>query len=285
MATSARLAPAKINLTLHVTGQRADGYHLLDSLVVFATVGDLVSLTDRPGFAMTGPQAPALADEADNLVSRAARLIGAEGAGLLLDKRLPVASGMGGGSSDAAAALHLLGTARGLTLPETGALMGLGADLPVCMAAPAPCRMRGLGERVDPLDGVPPVWLVLVNPGQGLSTPTVFRALTSKDNPAMPEALPDWPDVLSLCDWLAGMRNDLEPPARCLMPVIGETLDAIAARPGCLLARMTGSGATCFGVFADEGSARDAEVALGGPARFVTATRTFGSGEHVLHGA
>jgi 4-diphosphocytidyl-2-C-methyl-D-erythritol kinase len=285
MATRSRLAPAKINLTLHVTGQRADGYHLLDSLVVFAEAGDRVSLAGTPGFAVTGPQASALAAESDNLVTRAARLVGAEAAGLVLDKRLPVASGMGGGSSDAAAALHLLAEAHDMPLPETETLMRLGADLPVCMAAPAPCRMRGLGEQVTPLDGVPALWLVLVNPGPALSTPAVFKALQGKENPPMPGALPHWSDARALCDWLTGMRNDLEPPARMLMPVIGTVLEALRAQTGCLLARMTGSGATCFGVFTDEAAARDAEAALSGSSRFVLATRTFGSDERVMDGA
>jgi 4-diphosphocytidyl-2-C-methyl-D-erythritol kinase len=245
-------------------------------LVVFAEFGDTVSLTETPGLTIAGPRAGDLVHEGDNLVARAARLIGANGAGLALEKRLPVASGMGGGSSDAAAALHLLAEARGLTRPETDALMGLGADLPVCMAAPTPCRMRGLGEQVQPLTGVPPLWMVLVNPGKGLATPAVFKALPRKDNPALPEALPRWSDVAALCVWLDGMRNDLEAPARGLVPAIDTVLAGLRAQPGCLLARMTGSGATCFGIFRTEAEARDAEVALARSDWFVVATRSFG---------
>ncbi|WP_334193399.1 4-(cytidine 5'-diphospho)-2-C-methyl-D-erythritol kinase [Pararhodobacter sp.] len=272
------LAPAKINLTLHVTGQRADGYHLLDSLVVFTEAGDGLTLADGPGLSLdlTGPAAAALAVEPDNLVLRAARAVGASRAAFTLDKRLPVASGMGGGSSDAAAALKLL-AGRGFAPPDAAGLMRLGADLPVCMAAPAPCRMRGLGEAVEPLAGVPALWLLLVNPGQGLSTPAVFKALSRRDNPPMPEVLPRWSDDRALAEWLAVGRNDLEPPARGIMPGIGDLLAGLAAQPGCLLARMTGSGATCFGIFAGEGALQDAARALAAPGRFVLATRSLPS--------
>ena len=278
-AAVSRLAPAKINLTLHVTGQREDGYHLLDSLVVFVEAGDLLTLRKGPGLSLdlVGPCAAALAPEPDNLVLRAARMTGAEGVAFTLDKRLPVASGMGGGSSDAAAALHLLAETRGLPLPGTEALMRLGADLPVCMAAPAPMRMRGLGERVEPLAGLPALWLLLVNPGQGLSTPAVFRAMTQRQNPAMPDSLPRWPDAGALCDWLAGMRNDLQTPAIALMPQIDTLLGEIAAQPGCLLARMTGSGATCFGIFTDEDALHAAATVLRAPGRFVIPTRSVAS--------
>lgn len=271
-----RLAPAKINLTLHVTGQRDDGYHLLDSLVVFADAGDGVTLAQVQGLTLDvqGPMAAGLAGEGDNLMLRAARLIGARDAALVLDKRLPVASGMGGGSSDAAAALHLLARAQGLALPDTAALMRLGADLPVCMAAPIPARMRGLGEQVEPVTGVPALWLLLVNPGQGLATPAVFKALIKRDNPPMPDRLPQWRDAADLCDWLAGMRNDLQVPAMALMPQIGGLLAALSAQTGCRLARMTGSGATCFGIFETRASLHAAATALAAPGRFVLPTQT-----------
>ncbi|GAB4267693.1 MAG: 4-(cytidine 5'-diphospho)-2-C-methyl-D-erythritol kinase [Pararhodobacter sp.] len=279
MPGASRPAPAKINLTLHVTGQRADGYHLLDSLVVFTEAGDHVSAEDGAGLTLrvTGPRAPALADEGDNLVLRAARLMGAADVALTLDKRLPVASGMGGGSSDAAATLHLLAERLGRPVPDTEALMRLGADLPVCLAAPAPQRMRGLGEQVDPAPGVPPLWLVLVNPGQGLSTPAVFKALTRKDNPPMPPTLPRFRDTHGFVTWLAAQRNDLQAPAIRLVPEIDRILSELAQQPGCLLARMTGSGATCFGVF-DSATTRDAAAgALRRDARYVAATRSFGA--------
>lgn len=274
-----RLAPAKINLTLHVTGQRADGYHRLDSLVVFAEAGDAVTLAPGQGLslALSGPYGEALAGEGDNLVLRAARAAGARDAAFGLDKRLPLASGMGGGSSDAAAALHLLADLQGLAIPPTEALMLLGADLPVCVAAPAPCRMRGLGEDVQAVAGVPALWLLLVNPGQGLATPAVFKALESRVNPPMPDTLPAWRDAADLCLWLQGQRNDLEAPARRLMPQIGAVLGQIAAQTGCLLARMTGSGATCFGVFRDRRTLDAAAAALAHPGRYVAATRSFAS--------
>lgn len=274
-----RLAPAKINLTLHVTGRQPDGYHRLDSLVVFAEEGDRVVLEPGQGLslAVEGPMASALAGEGDNLILRAARLIGATDAALTLEKRLPVASGVGGGSSDAAATLHLLAAVQGLPLPDTAALMRLGADLPVCAMAPRPCRMRGLGEDVEPVPGVPALWMVLVNPGQALATPAVFRALESPDNPPMPAELPRWRDAADLTGWLAGMRNDLQPPAQALMPAISALLAQIAAQPGCGLARMTGSGATCFGLFADRASRDHAAEALAAPGRYVAATRSFAS--------
>lgn len=267
------LARAKLNLTLHVTGQRADGYHLLDSLVVFADLGDLLSLEDAPGLSLRarGGYGADVPEGEDNLVLRAARLIGARDVAITLEKRLPVASGMGGGSADAAAVLRLLAQAQGLALPDTPALMRLGADLPVCMAAPRPCRMQGLGERVTPLAGVPGLAMVIVNPGVALSTPAVFAALKVRDNPPMPLELPHWPDAAAFCRWLEGMRNDLEEPARALVPEIGAAIAALAGRPGCLLARMTGSGATCFGLFASRSLAEAACTALARPGWF-TAT-------------
>lgn len=269
MALPAGLAPAKLNLTLHVTGQRGDGWHLLDSLVVFAGLGDRIEPGPAPGLTVAGPFAAGVPTGADNLVLRAAALAGVRDPALRLLKVLPPASGMGGGSSDAAATLRHFG-AR----PGTEALMRLGADLPVCMAAPTPCRMRGLGEQVDPLAGVPGLWLVLVNPGAPLATPAVFRALASRRNPPMPDPLPRWRDGPDLAAWLAGQRNDLEPPARALAPAIDAALSALSAQPGCLLARMTGSGATSFGLFATRATRDAAAAALARPGWFTAATET-----------
>lgn len=262
-------APAKINLTLHVTGRRADGYHDLDSLVVFADVGDTVSAGSAPGLAITGPFAEGLSAGADNLVLRAAELAGVKDPALRLDKRLPPASGMGGGSSDAAAALR-----HYRAVPPVPVLMRLGADLPVCMAAPAAARMRGLGERVDPVPGLPGLWLVLVNPRRPLATPAVFRALARPDNPPMPDPLPRLPDAAALAEWLASQRNDLEAPARRLEPAVDQILSALARQPGCRLARMTGSGATCFGVFSTQAARDSAASALSRADWWVAATRT-----------
>lgn len=283
-ARSQRLAPAKINLTLHVTGQRDDGYHLLDSLVVFAELGDHLRLEpkqDDLSLEITGEMSGALKAEPDNLVLRAARLMGAQSGGFVLDKRLPVASGMGGGSSDAAAALALLRARDGSAVPTTDQLMTLGADLPVCAAAPTPSRMQGLGEMVSPVASLPALWLLIVNPGQGLSTPSVFKALPNKSNPAMPATLPALETSAALCQWLATQRNDLQAPACGLLPVINDVLSALKSQRECGLARMTGSGATCFGIFPDERRCNHAAEALQAlhPNWFVASTRSFASPE------
>lgn len=254
-------APAKVNLTLHVTGQRDDGYHLLDSLVVFTDTGDSVALGDAPGLTLTGPEAAGLHTERDNLVLRAARLCGVTDAALVLDKHLPVSSGIGGGSSDAAAALRLLARAKGRALPPLPDQLSLGADVPVCVAA-RPARMQGVGEVLSPVPPVPPLWLVLVNPRQAVSTPAVFRAMTLRDNAPMPENVPEWPDFAAFVSWLSQQRNDLEAPACMLVPAILAVLHALRMQPDCALARMSGSGATCFGVFPTQASAERAADAL-----------------------
>ena len=273
-------AQAKINLTLHVTGQRADGYHLLDSLVVFAAVGDTVRAepADRLTLEIVGPQAGALPVADDNLVLRAARAMGGQGARLTLDKRLPVASGIGGGSADAAAALVALAALWQVPLPAPAAVLKLGADVPVCLAGRA-VRMGGVGEVLTPLDHpLPAAWMVLANPGVSVPTPPVFKALTRRDNPPMPDVLPAFASAADLAAFLATMRNDLEAPAIALAPVIAQVKAALAAQPGCLLARMSGSGATCFGLFADEGAARAgaARLAAQEPGWWVEAARMTG---------
>jgi len=260
----AEFAPAKVNLALHVTGRRDDGYHTLDSLVAFPRVGDRLEAEPAAGLslAIDGPFAGDLGTGADNLVLRAALLLrgaAAHGAALRLVKSLPVASGIGGGSADAAAALRLLSRLWDLPMPPGAALAALGADVPACAAATA-CRMRGIGERLDPV-ALPPFWLVLANPGVPVSTPGVFAALAERANPPMP-APPSFPDADALADWLAAQRNDLERPAAALAPAIGTVLEAIAAQPGCRLARMSGSGATCFGLFTAAAPALAAAEAL-----------------------
>ncbi|MEZ5885999.1 MAG: 4-(cytidine 5'-diphospho)-2-C-methyl-D-erythritol kinase [Paracoccaceae bacterium] len=249
-------APAKINLTLHVTGRRADGYHLLDSLVVFADLGDRIcaEAADDLSLEVTGPMAAGLTAGPDNLVVRAARLMGVRGARLVLEKHLPLASGIGGGSSDAAAALRALAQLTGQPLPEARATVALGADVPVCLD-PRPQRMRGVGERLEPVAGLPPFWMVLANPGVDVPTPAVFRDLDRRDGAPMADPLPACRDLAALAAFLSGQRNDLETPARRIAPVIGQVLSALASAPGCRLARMSGSGATCFGLFADAAQA------------------------------
>lgn len=257
-------APAKVNLALHVTGQRADGYHLLDSLVVFADLGDRVTASPARTLSLhvTGPRAEGVPTGPDNLVLRAARLLAPDrGARLLLDKHLPAAAGIGGGSSDAAAALRVLARLWDMPLPAPGATAVLGADVPVCLD-PRPRRMAGIGEILSDVPPLPPAWLVLVNPGVPVPTPAVFRGLARTDGAPMPARLPHCRDAATLAAFLIGLRNDLEPPARALQPQIAESLAALGKQQGCLLARMSGSGATCFGLFAAEAPARGAAAAL-----------------------
>ncbi|HEY4254614.1 MAG TPA: 4-(cytidine 5'-diphospho)-2-C-methyl-D-erythritol kinase [Roseomonas sp.] len=263
-------APAKLNLFLQVAGRRADGYHLLDSLVVFADIGDALEAlpADALGLALDGPEAGALVAEPDNLVLRAARAL-ADAAGLApraalrLTKHLPVASGIGGGSADAAAALRALARLWGLRLPmdRMRAIgLALGADVPVCLAS-APCRMQGVGEVLAAAPALPGFGLVLANPRIGVATPAVFRALAGRCSG--PAALPDgWADAQAMAADLAGLANDLEAPAIAICPGIAEVLAALRALPGALLARMSGSGATCFALMPDAASAARAAALL-----------------------
>ena len=243
------LAPAKINLTLHVTGQRTDGYHELDSLVVFTDVGDRLTLKeeDELNVEISGPFALKLDLSDDNLVMRAARLMASKkGARIKLEKNLPVSSGIGGGSSDAAATMRGLASLWQTDVPAD--VTSLGADVPVCLRA-APTRMRGIGDVLDEVPGLPPSWLVLVNPGVAVSTPKIFSMLRNKENAPMPDELPDLSSTADFAAWLGWMRNDLEAPAMLAQPVIATVLSALRAQKGCLLARMSGSGATCWGLF------------------------------------
>lgn len=242
-------APAKINLTLHVTGQRDDGYHLLDSLVVFADVGDVITVEKaaETTLTVTGPMARGVPTDNSNLVVQAANLLGVK-AQITLEKNLPSAAGIGGGSSDAAATLRALAALYDMPLPSPQAVMSLGADVPVCMGSGL-LRMRGVGEQVDQL-GVGADWpMILINPGVAVPTPSVFKALPCKDNPEMPVGLPDWLDWNASATWLALLRNDLESPAISVQPVISDVLRALRISEGCMFARMSGSGATCFGLY------------------------------------
>jgi 4-diphosphocytidyl-2-C-methyl-D-erythritol kinase len=255
-------APAKVNLTLHVIGRRADGYHDIESLVVFAGVGD--ALTFTPGrtlaLAVRGPTAPAAGEVSDNLVLAAARALAARVEGLklghfVLSKRLPVAAGLGGGSADAAAALRLLARANRIALDDRRlmqAARATGADVPVCVD-PRPRLMRGIGDVLsDPLD-LPRLPAILVNPGVAVPTKDVFAALRLATDrnaraPSPSSALGEHTRA-ALLHTLAQERNDLETPAISLQPVIAEVLSSLRALAGCQLARMSGSGATCFGLF------------------------------------
>lgn len=257
--TVTEFAPAKINLTLHVTGRRADGYHLLDSLVVFAGVGDRVTVQRAPELSLhiTGPQAAKLPVQDDNLVLRAACVMGG-GVAVVLDKVLPVSSGIGGGSADAAATLRAMARLTGRALPTAADVLALGADVPVCVQG-VPVRMTGVGEGLTAVPALPAVWLVLVNPGVSVATPEVFRALSAKDNAPMPPTIPAWATVADFAAFLTSQRNDLEAPAIGLAPVISAVLAGLATHDGCYLARMSGSGATCFGLF---GTVADADIAV-----------------------
>jgi 4-diphosphocytidyl-2-C-methyl-D-erythritol kinase len=263
---SSEFAPAKVNLFLHVLGRREDGYHLLDSLAVFAGVGD--RLTAEPAaslsLAITGPFGAGLSAGADNLVLRAARALGPAGARLVLDKHLPVASGIGGGSADAAATLRLLARLRGLDVPMEALALSLGADVPVCLAR-RPARMGGIGEALAPAPALPECGLLLVNPGVAVATADVFRARTGRFS--APAVLPAfWPNAEAMAaDLRAATVNDLQAPALALCPPIGAVLAAIEAAGDCLLARMSGSGATCFGLYRDAAAAEAARARL--PAR------------------
>ena len=271
-------APAKLNLCLHVTGRRPDGYHLLDSLVVFVSVGDRVSADLAPGLTLriTGPEAAGLAAEPDNLVLRAARAMGVDAAALGLEKILPLASGIGGGSADAAAALRALADLTGRPLPPIEDVLRLGADVPVCLAG-RPARMSGIGEVLHPLPTLPPLSCVLVNPRLPVPTPPVFAALTRRDNPPLPD-LPSSAQASApaLAAWLATRtRNDLAAPARQVAPILVDVQAALEATPACLLARMSGSGGTHFGLFATPAAAAAAAEALATthPAWWVTPGR------------
>jgi len=293
MESLQEFAPAKVNLTLEIPGRRADGYHEIVSLVAFADVGDI--LTFQPAAARDleletqGPTAAAI--EGDNLILRAARAFledqpDARGGRFILDKRLPVAAGIGGGSADAAAAVRLLARAhasgpswRARLWP---ALAGLGADIPVCIEARA-AWVRGIGEEVSCVEALPEVPAVLVNPGVALPTGAVFAELGAPPlgaryfgaTPVRAEMPGGFTSIAALLDFLHDHPNDLEPPARRLAPVIDEVSHAIARLPGCLLARLSGSGATCYGLFGSHAKADRAAEALSHsyPDWWIAATR------------
>ncbi len=265
----ASFAPAKVNLYLHVTGRRADGYHLLDSLAVFPAMGDRLSYAPAEALSLrlSGPFAAGLDGEADNLVLRAARRLAARAGQvptgtLLLEKNLPVASGIGGGSADAAASLRLLRAAWGLKTELDEIALALGADVPVCLARRT-ARMGGIGEILGPAPRLPPFGILLANPGFPVSTASVFRARRAAFS--APAALPAaWPDAGAMAATLATLRNDLEGAATGLAPGIAEVLTWARHLPGCLLARMSGSGATCFALFPTPEQAARAAASGGG---------------------
>jgi 4-diphosphocytidyl-2-C-methyl-D-erythritol kinase len=261
-------APAKVNLYLHITGRRADGFHELDSLFVRADIGDRLRLCAAAGLALTvdGPFAPALASTGAgaNLVLSAARRLASHlgrepGAAIHLEKNLPVAAGLGGGSADAAAALRGLAALWQADVPDNELRLlaaGLGADVPACLTR-HPLQVSGIGEQLRPAPELPPAWLVLANPGLALGTADVFARRAGGFSRAMPLDRPP-ADAATLAGALLARRNDLETAAIALVPQIADVLAALAGEAGILLARMSGSGATCFGLAA---TAADAEAA------------------------
>ena len=267
------LAPAKINLTLHVTGRRDDGYHLLDSLVMFADKGDKISVeaADEMSLQVEGRMREGVPVDESNLMVRAARLMDAPVA-MRVKKNLPNAAGLGGGSSDAAAVLKAISRMTGQPIPESA--ITLGADVPVCLMGRA-ARMSGIGDKLESVAGMPMLNAVLVNPGRPVPTKLVFERLTCKENPPMPELLPTGLSAAELTQWLGSMRNDLEAPAMKAEPVIAQVFETLSKTPGCLLTRMSGSGGTCFGIYKDRETANSAAGRLKeqNPAWWVSAVR------------
>jgi 4-diphosphocytidyl-2-C-methyl-D-erythritol kinase len=275
-APFAEAAPAKVNLTLRVLARRADGYHEIDSLVAFADIGDTLYFTPGSALALTvrGPNAGQAGPDADNLVLKAARALAARIPGLRLgafelEKRLPVAAGLGGGSSDAAAALRLLARANVLSSVDSRlseAAAATGADVPVCLD-PRPRLMRGIGEKLSgPLD-LPPLPAVLVNPRVALATKSVFAGWTpavTKSDPCDPGEIAKLIRREDLLKFLMRQANDLEFSAIGLAPAMAEVLQALRALPGRTLVRMSGSGATCFALFASAAKAIQAGSVLHG---------------------
>ncbi len=284
-------APAKVNLMLRVLRRRDDGFHEIDSLVVFASFGDRLSFSAGGGLTLRvhGPSAQAAGGGDDNLVLKAARVLAARRSDIILgafdlDKRLPVAAGLGGGSADAAAALRLIAKANGLAADDPNlyaAARATGADVPVCLD-PRPRIMRGIGEVLSGPVALPPLPAVLVNPGVALPTKSVFAQWEPMSSPVAAldaAAIGKLTGAKELVQLLAAQSNDLEAPAIGLQPVVADVLAALRALGGCGLARMSGSGATCFGLFAsaDEAAAAEKLLSIKQPRWWVKATTLGGA--------
>lgn len=290
------IAPAKINLALHVTGQRDDGYHLIETVVTFSNAGDIVTVEAAPEdtFSMSGRFSQGLSREAGgsdgNLVLRARdalrEALAEEGlsappVAIHLEKNLPVASGIGGGSADAAATLRALlrhwhAAPAAATLDRLA--LKLGADIPMCMVG-KPLMASGVGENIALLPGMPSFHCIIANPLQPVSTPQVFQRLTEKNNPSM-GLLPALSSAADWLSWLGSLRNDLEPPARQVQSRVAE-LSGLLKDTGAALVRMSGSGASCFALYETEAQASDslAKLTAARPQWFFMQTRTVGRGE------
>jgi 4-diphosphocytidyl-2-C-methyl-D-erythritol kinase len=285
-----RFAPAKVNLFLHVGDKRADGYHNLVSLIAFANAGDWLEVRDakRLTLTITGPFADALKDEPDNLVLRTARELDvwAEERGhkttpveLILEKNLPIAAGIGGGSSDAAAVLHLLAEHWALPIPidELESIgKTLGADVPVCLRS-CPTLVSGMGEILSPAPQLPSFSLVLVNPGIEVPTKRIFNTISVRSSTVPPPFPPRFETARTLAMFLDGLFNDLAAPAKAIAPVIMSAEAALVATDGCLIARMSGSGATCVGLYETDEEAANAaaKIAARHPDWWVKAASTY----------
>lgn len=283
-------APAKINLALHVTGRRTDGYHLLDMLVVFARFGDEIAIeaAETDHFAVSGRFATGIPTDGSNLVLKARDALrnhsnrSLPAVSISLAKQLPIASGIGGGSSDAAATMLALNQfwQLGLTLPQLCEIgLALGADVPMCLhgaAIGSPLVARGIGEELSLPQNLPALPIVLINDGTALATPDVFRALKKRDNAAL--TIPAGGDIARLCAQLQATRNDLFAAAQDLAPHLAQRMALLQSHQP-LFAQMSGSGATCFALFADQDKARQAAAAIRSrhPDWFVVASETGGS--------
>ena len=277
------LAPAKINLALHVTARRADGFHELDTIAVFADLGDGLSASPASELSIEveGPFAGHAPADDGNLAMRAARALaatdaksGMRGAKLRLRKEIPAGAGFGGGSADAAAALRLLDKLWDLGATDAalaGIAAAIGADVPMCLAGKA-LRARGRGERITPIEGWPALPLVLVWPGVQVSTASVFAALDKRENPPLPEP-PEARTAADVARYLAGCRNDLETPALAIAPAIGSALERLRTTEGCLIARMSGSGSGCFALYwtMTEAEAAARQLRIQGPGWWIAA--------------
>ena len=261
-----------MNLALHVIGRRADSYHLLDSVAVFADFGDHVEVAPAETLRLdvSGPFAAHAPGEESDLAWRAAEVFAAHAgtapaASIRVVKEIPAGAGLGGGSADAAAVLTALNERleTPMAREDLRALgLTLGADVPMCLARQA-LRARGIGEAIDLIEDWPPLPMVLVWPGGSVSTAEVFRSLTSRENPPLSDP-PASPEVGAVCDWVAASRNDLEAPALEIAPEIGDVLAALRGTEGCLVARMSGSGSACFGLYAERTDAEAAAERLRG---------------------
>lgn len=257
------LARAKVNLCLHVTGRRADGMHLLDSIVVFPDVGDVLKAetADKLSLAIDGPFGANLDAGTDNLVIRTAQMLSSKGAKLNLHKNLPVAAGIGGGSADAAACIRLFSKIWDMDTPPLDRLVELGADVPVCLMQ-VPVQMSGFGDILTPLPPLPRFWIVLVNSGQGVETSAVFKAMKSRDNATISNLPDSFPTPKVLFDFLRAQRNDMQASAINICPEITDVLKALEFTTNCELARMSGSGGTCFGLYETEEDALAASLEI-----------------------